>query len=56
MTRNPLAYGLSYAQLLSDPDLEGHKRGLIIEAAKQLKAAQVNHIFICFWSCGVTCV
>jgi len=29
-------------ELATDPALESHKRGLIVDAAKQLKAAQVQ--------------
>jgi len=34
-------------ELATDPSLESHKRSLIVEAAKQLKAAQVGIRRVC---------
>ncbi|KAF5832046.1 Sec63 Brl domain-containing protein [Dunaliella salina] len=41
MSKNPLSYGITYQELATDPSLESHKRTLIVEAARQLKAAQM---------------
>ena len=41
MTRNPLAYGVSWAELGADPTLEGRRRSLVEEAAGELVAARM---------------
>lgn len=41
MHKNPLHYALTLAELAADPALESHKRALVTEAAKQLKACQM---------------
>jgi activating signal cointegrator complex subunit 3 len=42
LPRNPLAYGLTFPDVVADPSLETYKRNMIIEAAKTLKGAQVG--------------
>lgn len=42
MNKNPLAYGLSWEEVYSDPELIGAKRNIIVDAARQLKNAQVT--------------
>ena len=39
MTRNPLAYGIPWAELAADPTLAGRRRGLVVEAARRLAAS-----------------
>ena len=41
MLRNPLAYGISWAELAADPRLECRRRSLISEAAKQLEECRM---------------
>lgn len=41
MTKNPLPYALTMQDLMADPSLQQHKRALVAEAAKQLKACQM---------------
>lgn len=41
MTRNPLAYGRTWADLATDPGLAQFKRQLIISAANELKKCQM---------------
>ncbi|PRW32956.1 activating signal cointegrator 1 complex subunit 3 isoform B [Chlorella sorokiniana] len=36
MTQNPLAYGVAWEELSADPRLEGHRRKLITDAAREL--------------------
>lgn len=37
MLKNPLAYGVSWEEIASDPRLEGHRKTLITTAARQLE-------------------
>ena len=37
MLKNPLAYGIAWEELASDPRLEGHRKTLITTAARQLE-------------------
>ena len=39
--QNPLAYGISWAELTSDPRLDGHRRKLIIDAARELERSKM---------------
>ncbi|GIL81339.1 hypothetical protein Vretifemale_10405, partial [Volvox reticuliferus] len=41
LERNPLAYGITYDQLVLDPGLDLHKRDLVVEAAKTLRESQM---------------
>jgi len=41
MLRNPLAYGVAWAELAADPRLEGRRRALVSEAAKQLEECRM---------------
>lgn len=41
MRQNPLAYGISWEELASDHSLEGHRRKLIHEAARELERAKM---------------
>jgi len=41
MLRNPLAYGITWAELAADPRLEARRRSLISEAAKQLEECRM---------------
>ena len=44
MARNPLAYGIPWAELASDPALEGHRRALITGAASELEEAGMARV------------
>ena len=37
MLKNPLAYGVPWEEIASDPRLEGHRKTLITTAARQLE-------------------
>ena len=37
MLKNPLAYGVAWEEIASDPRLEGHRKTLITTAARQLE-------------------
>eukprot|EP00887_Chlorella_sp_A99_P000213 scaffold13.g213.t1 len=41
MTQNPLSYGIGWEELSADPRLDGHRRKLITEAARQLEASKM---------------
>jgi activating signal cointegrator complex subunit 3 len=43
MTRNPLPYGLTYDDLATDPELVGHRRRLVTNAAKVWHAVDLLH-------------
>jgi activating signal cointegrator complex subunit 3 len=39
--QNPLAYGIPWEEVASDPPLEGHRRKLITEAARELERSKM---------------
>lgn len=39
--QNPLAYGIPWEEVASDPALEGHRRKLITEAARELERSKM---------------
>lgn len=39
--QNPLAYGIPWEELSADPALEGHRRRLVTEAARELERAKM---------------
>ncbi|KAK9785880.1 hypothetical protein WJX73_006814 [Symbiochloris irregularis] len=41
MLHNPIAYGIPWQELASEPRLEGRRRSLITEAARQLEASKM---------------
>ncbi|CAK0786311.1 hypothetical protein CVIRNUC_009524 [Coccomyxa viridis] len=41
MLKNPLAYGIAWEEIVSDPRLEGHRKTLITTAARQLEKCKM---------------
>lgn len=41
MLQNPLAYGVQWAQVASDPMLEAHRRALLVDAARELEKSKM---------------
>ena len=41
VVQNPLAYGISWAELTSDPRLDSHRRKLITDAARELERSKM---------------
>ncbi|KAL4422681.1 hypothetical protein ABPG75_008878 [Micractinium tetrahymenae] len=41
MTQNPLAYGIPWEELSADPRLDGHRRKLVTEAARELERSKM---------------
>lgn len=39
--QNPLAYGINWEEVSADPALEGHRRRLVTEAARELERAKM---------------
>ena len=58
MLKNPLAYGVPWEEIASDPRLEGHRKTLITTAARQLEKWDLSSaasIFLWSFWCSITC-